>query len=80
MYKNRTHSVTDRIVSISQPWIRLIVRGKAKTPVEFGTKLDLSIDGAGYGRIEKLSFDAYNECDSLEDAAERYKERTRHYP
>ena len=40
MYRNRTHSVADRIVSISQPWIRPIVRGKAKTPVEFGAKLD----------------------------------------
>ena len=80
MYKNRTHSVEDRIVSISQPWVRPIVRGKAKTPVEFGAKLDLSIDEAGYGRIEKISFDAYNECGSLEDAAERYKERTGHYP
>ena len=80
MYKNRTHSVEDRIVSISQPWVRPIVRGKAKTPVEFGAKLDLSIDEAGYGRIEKISFDAYNECSSLEDAAERYKERTGHYP
>ena len=80
MYKNRTHSVEGRIVSISQPWVRPIVRGKAKTPVEFGAKLDLSIDEAGYGRIEKISFDAYNECGSLEDAAERYKERTGHYP
>lgn len=80
MYKNRTHSVEDRIVSISQPWVRPIVRGKAKTPVEFGAKLDLSIDEAGYGRIERISFDAYNECGSLEDAAERYKERTGHYP
>ena len=29
MYDERTHSVEDRIVSISQPWIRPIVRGKA---------------------------------------------------
>lgn len=80
MYKNRTHSVKDRIVSISQPWIRPIVRGKVKTPVEFGAKLDLSIDEYGYGRLEKISFDAYNECGSLKEAAERYKERTGHYP
>ena len=36
MYRNKVHSVSDRIVSISQPWIRPIVRGKAKAPVEFG--------------------------------------------
>lgn len=31
--------VPDRIVSISQPWISLIVHGKVKAPVEFGAKL-----------------------------------------
>ena len=36
MYDNHTHSVPDRIISISQPWLRPIVRGKAKAPVEFG--------------------------------------------
>lgn len=35
MYKNKVHSVANRIVSITQPWIRPIVRGKTKSPVEF---------------------------------------------
>ena len=39
MYDNHTHSVPDRIVSVSQPFIRPIVRGKAGKPVEFGAKL-----------------------------------------
>ena len=39
MYDNHTHSVSDRIVSVSQPWLRPIVRGKSKAPVEFGAKL-----------------------------------------
>ena len=43
----KTHSVENRIVSILQPYIRPIVRGKAKNPVEFGTKLDISIDEKG---------------------------------
>ena len=38
MYKNKVHSVENRIVSLSQPWIRPIVRGKTKAPVEFGAK------------------------------------------
>ena len=80
MYENKVHSVPDRIVSISQPYIRPIVRGKAKTPTEFGAKLDLSIDDHGMARIEKQSFDAYNESDVLIEAIERYKERTGHYP
>ncbi len=80
MFENNTHSVPDRIVSISQPYIRPIVRGKAKSPVEFGAKLDLSIDENGMSRIEKLSFDAYNEAEVLVSAAENYKKRTGHYP
>ena len=35
MYKNKTHKVENRIVSISQPYVRPIVRGKANKPVEF---------------------------------------------
>ena len=80
MYDNKVHSVENRIVSISQPWIRPIVRGKLNAPVEFGAKLDISIDTDGYARIEKTSFDAYNESGCLKNATERYKERTGHYP
>ena len=49
MYDNRTHSVPHRIVSVSQPFVRPIVRGKAGKPVEFGAKLD-SGKSAGNGR------------------------------
>ena len=80
MYDHKVHSVPDRIVSISQPWLRPIVRGKVTAPVEFGAKFDLSLDTEGYGRIEKISFDPYNEGASLQETAERYKERTGHYP
>ena len=48
MYDNRVHSVEHRIVSISRPWLRPIVRGKVKAPVEFGAKFDLSLDSEGY--------------------------------
>jgi len=80
MYKNKTHSVADRIVSIAQPWLRPIVRGKVKTPVEFGAKFDLSLDDKGFGRIEKISYDAYNEGMVLIEAINRFKDRMGHYP
>jgi hypothetical protein len=80
MFESNTHSVENRIVSISQPYIRPIVRGKAKSPVEFGAKLDLSVDENGMCRIEKLSFNAYNESAVLKTAIENYKQRTGHYP
>ena len=79
MHDNRTHSVPDRIVSISQPHIRPIVRGKSKAPVEFGAKLDISVVN-GWTRLEVLSFDAYNEANKLKDMIERFRERTGHYP
>lgn len=80
MYENNVHTIENRIVSISQPYIRPIVRGKAKTPTEFGAKLDLSIDDYGMARLEKQSFEAYNESDVLIGAIENYRERTGHYP
>ena len=80
MYDNKVHSVEHRIVSISQPWLRPIVRGKVKEPVEFGAKFDLSLDNEGYGRIEKISFEAYNESAGLIEAVERFRERTGYYP
>lgn len=80
MYDNKVHAVEHRIVSISQSWLRPIVRGKVKAPVEFGAKFDLSLDSEGYGRIEKISFEAYNESSCLIEAVERFKERTGYYP
>lgn len=80
MYLNNVHSVPNRIVSISQPYIRPIVRGKAKAPVEFGAKLDMSIDETGFARLERLSFDAYNESDVLIESIKKYHQRAGHYP
>ena len=79
MYETRTHTVENRIVSISRPYLRPIVRGKAKSPVEFGAKLDISV-ADGYTRLETLSFDAYNEAAFLKEVIERYRLRTGHYP
>ncbi len=80
MYRNKTHKVPDRIVNIRQPYIRPIVKDKAKTPTEFGAKLDMSIDDHGMARIEKQSFDACNESDVLIGAIEGYHTRIGHYP
>lgn len=79
MYDHHTHSVPDRIVSLSQPWLRPIVRGKAKAGVEFGAKLDISVCD-GWTRLEYYSFDAYNEAQNLTEMIERYRARTGRYP
>ena len=80
MFDAGTHRVEKRIVSIGQPHVRPVVRGKAKSPVEFGAKYDVSIDEKGHARLEKISFEPYNECGVFKDAVKRYRERTGHYP
>lgn len=80
MFDNKVHSIEHRIVSIHQPYIRPIVRGKAIAPVEFGAKYDVSIDEKGHARLEKIQFEPYNEGQILQDVIERYKDRTGHYP
>ena len=67
MFINNTHRCDDRIVSISQPHIRPIVRGKAGTPVEFGAKIDMSVVG-GYVFVNEISYDAFHEGGLLENA------------
>lgn len=79
MYKAKNHRVTDRIVNLYQPHVRPIVRGKASAAVEFGAKVAISIEN-GICRIEKLSWDAFNEASILIESVERYKDRHGHYP
>ena len=80
MSDGHRHRVGGRMVGISQPHVRPMVRGKAKSPVEFGPKHDVSIDGKGHARLEKASFEPYDECGVFKDAVERYRARTGHYP
>lgn len=79
MYKTEKKSISDRIVSISQPHVRPIVRGKAAAKTEFGMKLSISVVD-GISMPERMSWNAYNEgCDLVRDI-ERYRERYGHYP
>jgi len=79
MFRERKHSVANRIVSISQPHVRPIVRGKSSAPVEFGAKISVSVaDGIAY--LDHLSWDAFNESADLAPQVEKFKERFGHYP
>lgn len=79
MYEKRTHSIPDRIVSISQPWVRPIVRGKAKAKTEFGAKIHIGMTD-GYARLVRVSFDAFNEATDFIQAIEAYRKRCGCYP
>ena len=79
MYQKGVHTVKDRIVSIHQPQIRPMVRGKASADVEFGPKLSLSVvDGFLY--LDHLRWDAYNESLDLIAQVNKYRRRFDHYP
>ena len=79
MYRTKTHQVDDRIVSISQPHVRPIVRGKQNAPVEFGAKVSISLVN-GYSFIDKIGWDNYSEAGLLPQAIERYRRRFGYYP
>lgn len=79
MYNERSHQMEDRIVSIHQPHVRPIVRGKAKARVEFGAKIAVSMT-KGYAFMDRLSWDNFNESTTLIDVIEKYRERMGYYP
>ena len=79
MYRDRKHQVAGRIVSIHQPWIRPIVRGKTNAPVEFGAKVAISMVD-GYAQIDKLDWNPFNESTTLMETVERYCAKTGCYP
>jgi len=79
MYQDKTNKCSDRIVSISQPHVRPIVRGKQGKRVEFGSKLGLSLMD-GFAKADHLSWDAYNEAHDLIMQAQAYKSLYGYYP
>ena len=79
MYDAKKHSCSDRIVSIYQPHVRPIPRGKARSRVEFGSKLGVSLDN-GFARIDTFSWDAYYEGKDLIKQIESYKKLHGYYP
>lgn len=79
MYDAKTHRVDNRIVSLTQPHVRPIVRGKAGVPVEFGAKLSVScVQGCVF--LDVLSWDNFNESTHLQQQVEAFHTRFGYYP
>lgn len=79
MFKDKVKSISNRIVSIHQPHVRAMVRGKQGKNVEFGAKINVSLQH-GYARIDQVDFEAFNEGKYLIDQIERFKKLNKHYP
>jgi hypothetical protein len=79
LFENKKQSIEDRIVSLSQPHIRPIVRGKAGKKVEFGAKLSASCL-EGYVFLDRISWDNFNESGDLKAQVEADRNFTGYYP
>jgi len=79
LFDNNKQSIEDRIVSLSQPHIRPIVREKPGKSVEFGAKLSASCF-EGYIFLERMSWDNFNESGDLKAQVEAYHSFTGYYP
>lgn len=80
MYRTKTRRCDNRIVSIHQPHVRPIVRGKQNKPVEFGAKLSVSLTQEGLASVDRIGWDAFHEAGDLMPQVEQYKERYGYYP
>jgi IS5 family transposase len=79
LYENKKQKIEDRIVSLTQPHIRPIIRGKAGKKTEFGAKLSASCYD-GYVFLDHISWDNFNESCDLKSVVEDFKTYTGYYP
>ena len=79
MYAKKSHRIPNRIVSIRQPHVRPIIRGKAGSEVEFGAKVSVSLVN-GMSFVDRISWDAYNESGDLLAQINSYRRRFGHDP
>lgn len=79
MFDHHENRIADRIVSISQPHIRPIKRGKAGAETEFGAKISASLV-EGFAFVDRISWDNYNETGDLKEQIESFRKRFGFYP
>jgi hypothetical protein len=79
MYDHQDNKIADRIVSISQPHVRPIKRGKAGAATEFGAKISASLVD-GFAFVDRINWDNYNEGGDLKAQIELYHKRFGFYP
>jgi hypothetical protein len=79
MWEKKEKRVDHRIVSLSQPHVRPIVRGKAGKPTEFGAKLSVSYVEQ-FVFLDRLSWENFNESQDLKAQVEKFKDTYGCYP
>ena len=79
MYDSHTHTCENRIVSLEQPHVRPIQRGKRPNPTEFGQKLHLSVVD-GFTFLEQTCWSNFNVGCDLTAVVEDYYRKFDSYP
>jgi len=65
-----------RIVNLTKPYVRPIVRGKAGKKTEFGAKISISDDN-GFVDVDQISWDNYNEANGPDRTCQAIQGRAR---
>jgi hypothetical protein len=79
MFDNKTCRCESKIMSLRQPFVRAILRNKAKAKYEYGQKLALS-KANGFVFVEQQSWENFNECNTLQQSVLNYYNRFGYYP
>ena len=79
MHDTKSYSVPNRIVSVSQPHVRPIVRGKLSSKTEFGAKISTSLVD-GFSFLDRINWEAYNETVDMKTQINLFYERFGVYP
>jgi hypothetical protein len=79
MFTEEKRTIEHRIVSIYQPHVRPMPRGKDRVQTEFGSK-QLVMLKDGYTHVQTISWDSFNEGIHLKESVEAYKEIYGCYP
>jgi len=79
LHRQRARRIDDRIVSLHQPHVRPIVRGRLGHPVEFGAKFSVALVD-GIACVDVLRWDAFHEAGDLISQCQAYRARYGSYP
>jgi len=79
MFDNKTNRCDGKVMSLRQPFVRAILRNKAKAKYEYGQKLALA-KANGFVFVEHQSWENFNECNTLQQSVLNYYNRFGCYP
>ncbi|MDR2670584.1 MAG: IS5 family transposase, partial [Oscillospiraceae bacterium] len=79
MFDNKTNRCSGKVMSLRQPFVRAILRNKARAKYEYGQKLALA-KANGFVFVEHQSWENFNECNTLQQSVLNYYNRFGCYP